>query len=345
MDLRETIERIRKMASQVKNEDETKQYLILPLLEALGWDIRGPEVRPEYGVGSGRVDYALILNERVVALLEAKSAGTRIFSKFGLNLNLARQIIGYCCEAGVEFGILTNGIQWVVFKTFEPGTSISERVLLSVDLSSGEESTIEKLGWLSKDRIGQLGDLPLRGIETVGKVESVSFEFGESTVGKGFLQPAGIFKKLRDLKGKEITVTLKPKFGGKGYSGKIENPPVRISIDGNSRLIFGRSEREMLEKFLSVEFSELLSLLLSANEGFEFDVIKGEVTRKTIWISAISFRDGIKLKAVKSIDGTVEVFEAPAITGSYGMEQRYKRPIRVDDPDLGLVRLKIKITS
>jgi len=47
--------------------------LIFEILEALGWNIKNPEeVRPEDKTGMGRADYALVIDGKIVAYLEAK---------------------------------------------------------------------------------------------------------------------------------------------------------------------------------------------------------------------------------------------------------------------------------
>ena len=57
-----------------ENETRTRMALIDPLLQALGWDTSNPSVvMPEYSVGSGRADYALLYEDgRPAALFEAK---------------------------------------------------------------------------------------------------------------------------------------------------------------------------------------------------------------------------------------------------------------------------------
>ena len=57
------------------NEATIQQYVVLPILRALGWDdtnLASMEVLPEYQVGSGRVDYALKAGRKPALFIECK---------------------------------------------------------------------------------------------------------------------------------------------------------------------------------------------------------------------------------------------------------------------------------
>ena len=66
-EIRETIE---KHGDKLINEEMTKQALILPMIEAWGYDTRNPsEVMAEYPLklprgGNGRADYVIMHNEK-----------------------------------------------------------------------------------------------------------------------------------------------------------------------------------------------------------------------------------------------------------------------------------------
>lgn len=162
MELTQTIERVKNLAGKVSNEEATKQHIILPILQALGWDIFDPdEVEPELSTGEGRPDYTLRLDGKPVVFLEAKSTKSLIFSGGKINMNHARQLTRYCFDRGVELGILTNGLQWALLKAFEPGKSVEERVILAVDLMSQETAeAVKRLRWLSKENILNYQNIP-----------------------------------------------------------------------------------------------------------------------------------------------------------------------------------------
>ncbi|MFA4646410.1 type I restriction endonuclease [Pyrococcus kukulkanii] len=156
------------------NEEATKQHLILPLLQSLGWDVFSPdEVVPEVNTGGrGRVDYALYIDSTPVAYIEAKSLGVDVLR----DRNALTQLGHYCFVDGVGVGILTNGIQWVAISAFEVGKRIDDRTKIRIDLRVAKiDEIIERLSWFSKDKIR---DIPkIEGIiEVVNRRENLRKE-------------------------------------------------------------------------------------------------------------------------------------------------------------------------
>ena len=71
------VERYKELKSSGKlgrySEEETKKDFILPLFEALGWDVyKKEDVSAEESISSKRVDYGFYLNGRPQFYLEAK---------------------------------------------------------------------------------------------------------------------------------------------------------------------------------------------------------------------------------------------------------------------------------
>ena len=79
----------------LKNEEETKQYVIERILEDLGWNHRDPEeVKREFRVklSNDRPDYALNPNLPTAVFIEAKNA-TEPLEKH------EKQLLTYMCSA------------------------------------------------------------------------------------------------------------------------------------------------------------------------------------------------------------------------------------------------------
>jgi predicted type IV restriction endonuclease len=87
------------------NEPNTKSKLIEPLLEILGWDHFDRELEYSIRVGSttAKVDYALMLDNKPVILVEAKGFDTDI------GPSQAEQVITYGRIEPVRWVIITNG--------------------------------------------------------------------------------------------------------------------------------------------------------------------------------------------------------------------------------------------
>ena len=140
MSLREVIERIRSSdgtGDTPQTEEEVKVQIVLPVLEALGWDHQAPQqvrleyrVRPDTGTGGGRVDIALMTqNDIPVALVEIKGPGIQLDTHTG-------QLFDYVKERSVEIAVLTNGKTWWLYHPLINGLTIQQRRFADVDLLS-----------------------------------------------------------------------------------------------------------------------------------------------------------------------------------------------------------------
>ncbi|KUJ98503.1 MAG: putative type restriction endonuclease [Thermococcaceae archaeon] len=187
------------------NEEATKQHLILPVLNALDWDVFSPEVMPEERVrgpyGYYRADYSLRVNGKTIAYLEAKSLGVDVFTDKGA----LHQLLMYCSTEGIDIGILTNGIRWVVLNAYESGTSLEERILLTIDLN--EEAALEKLKLLSKETLtrSDFKELVRRKLEKLKQVEDKTSGIPTQSL---VSQPAGLpqgAKLLDELTPEELS--------------------------------------------------------------------------------------------------------------------------------------------
>jgi predicted type IV restriction endonuclease len=100
------------------NEETTKQALILPLLQLLGWDTSDPDqVVYEYRRRSkdSPVDFALMLQRAPCLFLEAKSLGHDITDRRWTN-----QILAYATQSGVGWLVLTNGDDYHIYNAHAP---------------------------------------------------------------------------------------------------------------------------------------------------------------------------------------------------------------------------------
>lgn len=98
-----------------ENETRTRMALIDPLLRALGWDVSDPAVvTPEYKVGGGWADYALLRADgRPAAVVEAKKLGEGLSSH-------RMQMLNYAVASGIKYTGLTDGDRWELYSVFEP---------------------------------------------------------------------------------------------------------------------------------------------------------------------------------------------------------------------------------
>lgn len=96
------------------DEENTKRKIIEPLIDLLGWDILSSDVELEYSVqmGSGtkKVDYALKREGTPVVFIEAKGCDTP------LEQSHENQLKSYMRQVGVDWGLLSNGRTFKIFR-------------------------------------------------------------------------------------------------------------------------------------------------------------------------------------------------------------------------------------
>lgn len=133
-------------------EETTKQALILPLLDILGFSAYDPtKVRAEYtadlaGVKNGeRVDYALFCQSIPVIFIEAKS--------YNENLNNhAPQLMRYFnASPEVEFAVITNGREWRFFTDLKNKNVMDDKPFLTINFEKLDPTKIAKLSRFCHD--------------------------------------------------------------------------------------------------------------------------------------------------------------------------------------------------
>ena len=123
-----------------QNEALTRYALIDPMLRELGWETGDPGmVRPEYRDAGGNADYALMRNNRPVALVEAKKLGEPLASG-------TEQVLNYCNQQGINYMVVTDGDRWELYEVFRQAR-IEDRKLMSFSIRNeqGYECALKAL--------------------------------------------------------------------------------------------------------------------------------------------------------------------------------------------------------
>ena len=146
-------EHVKKIAHICTTEETTKQALILPLLDILGFSAFDPnKVRAEYqadfpGAKSGeRVDYALFCNGAPVMFIEAKSYTENLS-------NHCPQLSRYF-NATPEVAIcaITNGREWRFFTDLSNKNIMDSEPFLTVDVTMLNENDVAQLYQFRHDK-------------------------------------------------------------------------------------------------------------------------------------------------------------------------------------------------
>ena len=115
--------RIRSNQNNLTREDQTRTALIDPLLYVLGWDVSDPgQVRTEPRLKFGtRPDYVMYdcRSNHPFLVIEAKKLNTRLSGLTGIDHQF--QLREYMRELYCSLGVVTNGDEWVVYRSDSSG--------------------------------------------------------------------------------------------------------------------------------------------------------------------------------------------------------------------------------
>ena len=145
--IKQFIERIPIIKSRLSTEESTKNSLIMPVLNILGYNVFDPvEVNSEYTADFGvktkeKVDYALMKNNEPIMLIECKPCTTKLGNK------QASQLYRYFSVCSAKIGLLTNGLEWMFFSDLDEENKMDKKAFLTLNL---EAMTDEGIAQLSK---------------------------------------------------------------------------------------------------------------------------------------------------------------------------------------------------
>ena len=200
------------------NEALTRSALIDPLLRELGWDTSDPHmVMPEYKLGNGRADYALLSNGSPMVILEAKSLESPL-------QNAVEQGVHYCLMQGTSYFSVTDGRRWEVYETHKP-VPVEEKRVAFFDLKgpSAAEVCLQALSlWRPSVISGRVrpGEAPV-----VGLLNDTPSTTGSRPIVDSVVQPP-----LDDEPGWKPLSTLEP---------NPAQPPSEILFPDNARTSIG----------------------------------------------------------------------------------------------------------
>ena len=151
-DIKAIADRIPAQKDRLVTEEATKQALVLPFLQALGYNVFDPtEVMPEFTADVGtkqgeKVDYAIMSGNEPVMLIECKKASDSLASP-----NRVSQLYRYFgTQTEVRIGVLTNGIRYQFFSDIVAQNQMDTTPFLDVDLENLRPGVLDQLGQFVK---------------------------------------------------------------------------------------------------------------------------------------------------------------------------------------------------
>lgn len=151
------IDQIRVLSSRINNtkdlvqtEEATKNAMVMPFIQILGYNPFDPlEVTPELVADVGtkkgeKVDYAILKDGKPIIIFECKKSGG------DLSLTHASQLFRYFHVTEARFAVLTNGIIYKFFSDLEEPNKMDEKPFFEFNILEFRERDIEELKKFAK---------------------------------------------------------------------------------------------------------------------------------------------------------------------------------------------------
>lgn len=148
--LRVLSSRIANTRALIQTEEATKNAMVMPFIQALGYNVFDPlEVTPELVADVGtkkgeKVDYAILRAGKPIMLFECKKVGG------DLNINHAGQLFRYFHVTEARFGVLTNGLVYRFFTDLEQPNKMDEKPFFEFNMLDFNERDVEELKKFAK---------------------------------------------------------------------------------------------------------------------------------------------------------------------------------------------------
>lgn len=256
-----------KLCNLLQTEEATKNALIMPFINILGYDIFDPtEVIPEFvadvGIKKGeKVDYAIVKDGKITMLFECKHCGG------DLNIKHASQLFRYFSVTDARIAVLTNGIDYRFFTDLEAPNKMDEKPFLEFNITELTDVALTELKKLTKanfnidEIMATAGELKYtRQIkrligEQIEKPSDEFVKFFASKVFDGVLTPARreyftdlTRRSFKQLINERINDRLKSVM-----SGNTEATANEEKIDNENRENLIKTTAEELEGFYIVK--------------------------------------------------------------------------------------------
>ena len=154
MDFKESIKqlssRVAKIKEQLQTEEATKNAIIMPFIQALGYDVFNPlEVVPEMDCDmtkkkGEKIDYAIMKDGEAILIVECKHWQQPLD-------NHVPQLARYYTSTKAKFGLLTNGIEYRFYADTEEQNLMDVNPFLVFNIERPKETELKELERFSKE--------------------------------------------------------------------------------------------------------------------------------------------------------------------------------------------------
>lgn len=272
-------EKVKQLVPQLKTEEATKQSLILPFFQILGYDIFNPlEFCPEYvadvGIKKGeKVDYTILADNKPIVLIEAKSCTQKLDKHDS-------QLFRYFGTTVSKIGILTNGINYKFFTDLDTPNKMDLKPFFELDMLDLNDQSIDYLENFMKSKLdiniisasaSELKYLNLAKIEFKNLVENTPDELYKLIISKIYdgTKTQVVMEKFKPIVKRGISQYINEKMSSK-FKETLSNS-------------------EKIEPDLLVE-EETNNIVTTIEELNAFAIVKS-ILRKNVNPSRLVYRD------------------------------------------------------
>ena len=293
MDFKDSIkqisERIENLKANLPTEEATKNALIMPFINALGYDVFNPlEVLPEMTCDVGtkkgeKIDYAILKDGAPIILIECKH--------WEQDLNLHdNQLLRYFNVSKAKFGVLTNGIVYRFYTDLAEPNKMDEKPFLEVNLLDIKDAQIEELKKFHRSYFD---------IDAILSSASELKYMGElkSVIGKEFMAPSPEFvrffgKQVYDGQFtqkvlEQFTALVKRTIGN--YINDMISDRLKAAIKEEEAIEVKTSDEDKKED--SQQKADNKSKIITTEEELEAFYIIKSVLHEVISVERVTYRD------------------------------------------------------
>ncbi len=150
--IKSNITRYKRILKTAKDKDikeaNTVTYVVDMLEKIMGWD-KFSEITREYETQGQYCDIGIKIDEKPYILIEVKAIGIK------LNERHLKQAVSYALTSDTDWVVLTNGIDWMLYKVLNVKPTKIEQVfsLNFLEINSKDHKAIEQIFSLCKESL------------------------------------------------------------------------------------------------------------------------------------------------------------------------------------------------
>nr|WP_236588182.1 type I restriction endonuclease [Tumebacillus amylolyticus] len=287
MELQKLSSQVTERKGFITNEEMTKQSLIIPFLQRLGYDVFNPlEVRPEYvsdfGAKKGeKVDYAIFKNGIPIIFIEAKAVTEK------LDKHSAQLSRYFNATPEVKIAILTNGVEYKFFTDLNQDNIMDDQPFFSFHMENMSSVDMESIESFTREQFDAEGLVKYAE-------ELVYMSNLNSNLKELFRNPSDEFLRflIKDFSNSRITSNVLERFRPI-VKKAISNTLLEIISEGLSPrdVVAATAEDAVAPESSQAEAGARGAIITTEDELKSYEIVKEALTTAGRDVSALHYKD------------------------------------------------------